>query len=92
MAAARHKAQQLSSLCRVERLDHTPKHHDSLLICVVHTAVAGVLPQVIDIDVRVHASHKNLELLLIEHTEPLGVNDLGQALEERLRLLANLPA
>lgn len=63
-------------------LHHSPEVADDGTVILVTPRVVGVLAEVFDIDWHRGTGDEYLELLVIEHAEPLQVNDVREALTE----------
>ena len=70
----------------VEAVDGLPEPLDDRVIGMIARAVVGVLLPVGDVDLD-RAAEDELELARVEHLHVLGVDDLVEALDERLGLL-----
>lgn len=63
-------------------LHHSPEVADDGTVILVTPRVVGVLAEVFDIDWHRGTGDEYLELLVIEHAEPLKVDDVREALTE----------
>lgn len=62
------KAQQLSALFLVERIDDLPERLNDRMFVIVEPTVVGIPPEIVEIDGRVDASNEDLDFLLVEHS------------------------
>ena len=67
----------MSSLGVGEPLNHPPEVLDHRAVVFVAARVVGVLPEVVDVDGHRCARDQDLELLVVEHAEPVEVDDVG---------------
>lgn len=72
----------MSPLSIGKPLHHSPEVADDGAVILVTSRVVGVLAEVFDIDWHRGTGDEYLELLMIEHAEPLKVDDVGESLTE----------
>jgi hypothetical protein len=87
--ARRDEADKSAALSLRETQYDAPEHLYSR--AVVEAGHSRVLAQITDINRRLLATKQLRELLLVEHAEPLWVDNVGKTREEGSRLLPELP-
>lgn len=85
-----HKPQKCPPLSVTQPFHHLPERSDGFLLWVINPTIDRVFLQIIHIHRRIRSPEENLDLLLVEHLQPAGVDHLGEALEESVRLMSDL--